>query len=422
MFQYDVGVIGIGRVGLPLALSFCNKGLNVLGFDINPAILKKVNNQEMPFHEDGYDELIKYVKFHATDEMERISHVENIIITVGTPLLNHIETDLSQIQKVLNSIYPYIKNNHNIILRSTVAPKTTDFVKKTIEKNTGLVIGQDIFLSFCPERILEGKAMKELEELPQLIGAEDHLSFEKSKNLFKHLTRDIIQTDFITAELTKLFNNISRYVYFALANELAIIAEDYEADIYKIIENANYKYPRPINAKPGFTAGTCLMKELGMINENIPYSDLLLSSWKINEFMPKFLLNSLKKRTVIYGKTVAILGYTFKQNSDDIRDSLIPKLYRYIQREVPEEIKIHDPFLSDQVSDQVNNISFVNYNINEAIENSQIIFLAINHSVFSDEFTQTLSKIKDEEAWIIDIWNIGKIGRLFYQKKDLNFS
>jgi UDP-N-acetyl-D-mannosaminuronic acid dehydrogenase len=420
MFQYDVGVIGIGRVGLPLALSLCKKGLKVLGLDINKTIINKVNNKEMPFIEPGYDELIKTVNLYTTDEMERISNVENIIITVGTPLLNHIEIDLSQIQKVLQSFYPYVRKNHNIILRSTVAPKTTEFIKKTIEKNTGLTVGQDIFLSYCPERILEGKAMVELEKLPQIIGSEDKLSFEKSRNLFQHLTSEIIKTDFKTAELIKLFNNISRYVYFALANELAIIAEDNDADIYEIIEKANYKYPRAINAKPGFTAGTCLRKDFGMINENIPYSDLILSSWKLNEFMPKFLLDSLKKRTEIYNKTVAILGYTFKKDTDDTRDSLIPKLCRYIQREVPKEMKIHDPFINeDQVSDQVNDFSFKSYNLNDAIENSQIIFLATNHSFYNKDFRQIFTRIKDEEVWIVDIWNVGKVNKIFYQKKDL---
>jgi UDP-N-acetyl-D-mannosaminuronic acid dehydrogenase len=420
MFQYDVGVIGTGRVGLPLALSFCKKGLKVLGFEINKTVINNINNKEMPFFEPGYGELLKMVDFYATDNMERIRKVENIIITVGTPLLHNIETDLSQIKKVLNSICPFINKGHNIILRSTVAPKTTEFIKKILEKHTGLTVGKDIFLSFCPERILEGKAMEELEQLPQIIGSEDKRSFEKSNALFQHLTCDIIHTDFKTAELIKLFNNISRYVYFALANELAIIAEDYGAEVYDILEKANYKYPRAINAKPGFTAGTCLRKDFGMINENIPYSDLLLSSWKINEFMPKFLLETLKKRTTVTDKAVTILGYTFKKDSDDTRDSLVPKLCRYIEREVPIDIKIHEPFINEgQVSDPINSFTFINYNMNDALENSQILFFATNHSGFEKGLQQIVSGIKDKEAWIIDIWNIGKINKVIYQRKEL---
>jgi UDP-N-acetyl-D-mannosaminuronic acid dehydrogenase len=133
MALYDVGVIGIGRVGLPLALSLCSKGLKVLGLDINNDIIDKVNHKIMPFKEEGYDEILGRVDFKASNDIADVKDAENIIITVGTPLLAHIETDLSQLKKVLNSIKPHIAKGHNIILRSTVAPRTTEFVKKYLE-------------------------------------------------------------------------------------------------------------------------------------------------------------------------------------------------------------------------------------------------------------------------------------------------
>jgi UDP-N-acetyl-D-mannosaminuronic acid dehydrogenase len=180
---------------------------------------------------------------------------------------------------------------------------------------------------------------------------------KKAEEIFKRLTGDIMHTTFVSAELVKLFNNISRYIHFAVSNQFSIIADNFGQNIYEIIEMANYKYPRGIIAKPGFTAGTCLRKDFGMINETIPYTDLLLSAWKINEFMPKFMVDNLQKRVAIYNKNVAVLGYSFKNDTDDTRDSLTPKLIRYIKREMPLEVRIHDPYLPKEIDCRYKNYS-----------------------------------------------------------------
>lgn len=338
-----IAVIGTGRVGLPLALTFIEKGLDVVGIDTNQELIDSVNDGIMPFHEPGYEELISSKKLKIYKDYAVLQDCDYIIITVGTPLLAHIETDLQYIKLVINSILPYLRQEQTILLRSTVAPGTSDFVKKFIEKNKNWILGRDFYLCFCPERIAEGKAYTELQTLPQIIGSEDMYSFNKANELFLKIVNDIFQTDFISAELTKLFNNISRYVYFGVSNYFAIIAEEYGVNVYDVIKMANYKYPRTIVALPGFTAGTCLRKDFGMINENLPFGDMLLSAWKVNEFMPKFIVNMIKQKTNIYHKMVGILGYSFKADTDDSRDSLVPKLVRYLEREVPNGILIHEP-------------------------------------------------------------------------------
>jgi UDP-N-acetyl-D-mannosaminuronic acid dehydrogenase len=412
MALYDVGVIGIGRVGLPLALSLCSKGLKVLGLDINNDIIDKVNHKIMPFKEEGYDEILGRVDFKASNDIADVKDAENIIITVGTPLLAHIETDLSQLKKVLNSIKPHIAKGHNIILRSTVAPRTTEFVKKYLELSTGFKVGIDIFLSFCPERIAEGRALIELEELPQIIGSEDGQSAAKAEKIFSNLTKDIMHTDYISAELVKLFNNISRYIHFAVSNQFAIIADSFGADIYDIIYMSNYKYPRGVIPKPGFTAGTCLRKDFGMINENVPYTDLLLSAWKVNEFMPKFLVDNLKHRTDLYNKIIAVLGYSFKNDTDDTRDSLVPKLIRYLEREAPAEIRVHDPFLPEVIDEL-----YVNSSLDETVQNADVIYFAINHTSFKTNFLNIYEKCRDN-CWFVDLWNVSNTGRIFFKKDD----
>lgn len=413
MFNYNIAIIGIGRVGLPLGLSLARKGFKVIGIDINKEVVDKVNNKIMPFEETGYEELIKNVEFSVTSDISKAQNAENIIITVGTPLLSHIETDLSQIKRVLVSMTPYIREGHNIILRSTVAPKTTEYVRKYLEQKTSLKVGQTVFLTFCPERIAEGKALKELEELPQIIGSEDPASAKKAEEIFKRLTGYIMHTTFVSAELVKLFNNISRYIHFAVSNQFSIIADNFGQNIYDIIEMANYKYPRGIIAKPGFTAGTCLRKDFGMINETVPYTDLLLSAWKVNEFMPKFMVDNLQKRVEIYNKNVAVLGYSFKNDTDDTRDSLAPKLLRYIEREMPLEVRVHDPYLPEFIDNL-----YKNYPLDAAIDKTDIVYIATNHRQFREQKEYILGKISDK-CWIVDLWNVFGVGKTFFRKEEV---
>lgn len=413
MFTKDIAIIGIGRVGLPLALSLSEIGFKVIGIDINHNTVELVNKGIMPFDESGCDELIKNVELRATTDIAEISSVNNIIITVGTPLMGHIETDLSQITKVINDILPHLQSGHNIILRSTVAPKTTEYVKKLIEQKTNFIFGHNIFLSFCPERIAEGKALKEIKELPQIIGCDDDKSFEKAESIFSKLTTDIFKTSYTSAELTKLFNNISRYINFAVANQFTIVAENYGENINEIIQMANYKYPRGGIPTPGLTAGTCLRKDFGMINESIPYTDLLLSAWKINEFMPKFLIDNLKGRTQIHNKNVAVLGYSFKNDTDDTRDSLVPKLIRYLQREVPNQIKIHDPYLNDVID-----CIYPNYKIEESLESADVIYIATNHSIFINEKDKLIGMV-GRDVWFVDLWNVLGTGKIFIKAGEM---
>ena len=410
--NYDCAVIGIGRVGLPLSISMASKGINVIGIDINEQVIDSVNSKIFPFKEEGYDKLIKEVNFLASSDYSLIQNSKHIIITVGTPLMGHIETDLSYIISVLNSILPYLKKGHHLILRSTIAENTSVFVKDFIEQNKNFTLGEDFYMSFCPERMAEGKSLVELETLPQIIGTIDAKSKSVSENFFKKFVPEILHTNFISAELIKLFNNISRYVYFATANQFAIIAEQYGANIHDVIDMSNYKYPRGVIPKPGLTAGTCLRKDFGMINENIPFTDLLLSAWKVNEFMPKFLIDGLKKRNELKGKNISVLGYTFKQDVDDTRDSLVPKLLRYLFRENPKNICIHEPYLGLKIDG-----NYSNSNLDLALDNCDILIFAINHSEFINNFDSIMNKL-NKKVIIVDLWNISSIGGIFFTVED----
>jgi UDP-N-acetyl-D-mannosaminuronic acid dehydrogenase len=361
----------------------------------------------MPFKEPYYQDILEERDFIITTDYSWVREVDNIIITVGTPLKQHIETDISQIQNVIESIIPYLKEKQNIILRSTISPGVTKYIKDFIEKTTKFKIGKNLYLSFCPERLAEGKAYEELLILPQIVGAEDDESFNLSKILFTHLTQNIIRTNFAEAELIKLFCNISRYMEFGIVNYLAIIAESFGCEIYELLNKLNYKYPRGIRYKPGLTAGTCLRKDFGMINENIPYSDMLLAAWKVNEFIPKFLVNSINNRIGnLKGLEVGVLGLAFKADTDDTRDSLTPKLIRYIEKQNPKEIYVHDPYVKST-------------SLNDFIHKVDVVFVCVNHEIYKSNNKKVYDVLK-EGCYIVDIWNVFDTNKLIIRKEPEN--
>jgi UDP-N-acetyl-D-mannosaminuronic acid dehydrogenase len=417
MFDYDVCIVGTGRVGLPLALSLMETGVKAVGIDRDPALRERINAGTMPFEEPGYDALISSRRFQVQAEPDIVAKARNIVITVGTPLHNHIETDLGQVRAVLEAIGPHLRAGHLVCLRSTVAPGTTTYAARWLARHTKLELGTELRIAFCPERIVEGKAYEELRSLPQVIGAEDPHSAEQAAGLFGRLTPDVMHSDFLTAELVKLFNNITRYVHFALANHLALVADTLGANIFEIQRLTNYKYPRHGVASPGFTAGTCLRKDFGMINEWTPYPDLLLSAWKMNEYMPMFVVQHLKQRTPLFERKVAVLGYTFKKDSDDVRDSLTPKLLRYIERELPMEIRVSDHHLPDPIVDSAFGTSR-NWRAKAALDGVDCVFLATNHSEYA-EILRELS-VQAPQTWIADLWNVAGIGKVFYQAGEIS--
>lgn len=399
--MHEICVIGCGRVGLPLALSLKEKGLDIVGADINEEMIQKVNSGIMPFKEPGYEDLVKTFKI-INIEKENYPKAEAYIITVGTPLREHIETDLSQVTAVINTLISKIDiKDKLIILRSTVAPNTTNYIKEYIERKTGYSLGEDFYLSMCPERLAEGKAYEELLELPQIIGSYDNISFEKANKIFSKFGVSILKSSPEEAELAKLFCNIYRYIDFSISNYFMYICKKFKIDIHTLLNLAKKDYPRMAGLKsPGFTAMTCLRKDFGAVNEFFPQTDIILQAYKINEFVPKMLVDAIEDE--IKDKVVGILGYTGKKDVDDTRDSLSPKLIRYIKKQLPLKILIGEPNLPySYYEDKFNNYSFNNEHFEQVIKKSKILFIATNHSEF-----YKINKDLFEGKIVIDVWNI----------------
>src|SRR5258705_8650 len=216
--SHDVSIIGLGRVGLPLALSFADAGLTVLGIDKDAERIAAVRDGSMPFQETGTQELLERV--HASGRLELSERVpdaaraRDIVITLGTPSFSHIEIDIRDIRTSLDELLPVLDPGHLLVLRSTVAPGTTDFVAGYLTKRRGFTVGEDVFVAHVPERIAENHFIEEISSLPCIVGGVEAASAERAARLFDVFGAAIVQTTPAQAELAKIWTNILRYTNF----------------------------------------------------------------------------------------------------------------------------------------------------------------------------------------------------------------
>ena len=220
----EVSVVGLGRVGLPLALSFADRGLEVVGIDNDPVRLSAVREGRMPFAETGAQDLLDRVhasrRLSLSDRVPDAARARHIVITLGTPSFSHIEIDMRDIRSALDDLLGVLAPGHSLILRSTVAPGTTDFVAGYLTKHRGFDIGEDVFVAHAPERIAAGRFLEEIDTLPCIIGGVGTRSGEVVAELFGAFAAPIVQTTPVQAELAKIWANILRYTHFALPNLL----------------------------------------------------------------------------------------------------------------------------------------------------------------------------------------------------------
>jgi UDP-N-acetyl-D-mannosaminuronic acid dehydrogenase len=409
----DVSVVGLGRVGLPLALSFADRGLEVLGIDNDPARLDAVREGRMPFAETGGQELLDRV--HASGRVALSARVadaaraRHIVITLGTPSFSHIEIDMRDVRSALDDLLGVLETGHSLTLRSTVAPGTTDFVAGYLAKHRGFEIGEEVFVAHAPERIAAGRFIEEIDTLPCIIGGVGERSGEVVAELFAAFRAPIVQTTPVQAELAKIWTNILRYTNFALPNLLMMDCERCSANVFEVIDLINRDYPRGGIAQPGLTAGTCLRKDFAFSEERSAAPGMLLAVSRVNESVPLFLLEGAKRRLgALSNRKVAVLGLAFKADTDDERDSLAHKLIRLLERELA-DVVVHDPHVATPT-----------VSLEEALDGAELVVVATNHSQFRDP--QTLAAIAEHAAGdclVVDPWNCWGAGQVFAYAAEL---
>jgi len=356
----QIGIFGLGHIGLPTAAILANNNINVIGADINQKTVENINKGICSFKEPGLEELVKRSvkanKLKATSNLEEAAKISDImIVIVPTPVNQNNEADLSYVISACRSISKGIKEGNLIIIESTVPPETGINVVKPILEESGLKCGEDFLLAYSPERALPNNTIYEMTHNIRIVGGYNRESAEYAASLYSHITQgDIIQVKNMTsAEMVKLMENTYRDVNIALANEFALLCEKINVDANEVIKSANY-HPRVNIHNPGpGVGGHCIpvdpyfLIELGQkVGVETP---LLSNARQVNNKMPEHVLDIIKKYAVLNPEySIGILGIAYKGNVDDIRETPSRDLIKLLKA-YDVKIYAHDPYVSDEI-------------------------------------------------------------------------
>ena len=371
--KFDLSIIGLGYVGLPLGLQFAKSGCRVLGLDIDENKIRNINAGKSYIRHIGAEDLgiqVKAGRFSASSDFSRIKDCEAVVICVPTPLNKNREPDISYILKTGEVVAPYLKTDGErreveggmrkklVVLESTTYPGTTDEdLRKVLEKGSGLKAGIDFHLAFSPEREDPGNPQSKVAEIPKVVGGHTPTCLERAKELYGRAIKRLVPVSSTrTAEATKLMENIFRSVNIALVNELKIIYGSMGIDIWEVIDAAKTKpfgfmpfYPGPglgghcIPIDPFYL--TWKAREYGHATRFIELAG------EINTSMPEFVLQKVGEALNSVGKPlrgskILLLGLAYKPNVDDDRESpsyiLIEKL-----ESKGAIVDYHDPYVPE---------------------------------------------------------------------------
>jgi UDP-N-acetyl-D-mannosaminuronic acid dehydrogenase len=347
-YDKDIVVIGLGFVGLTLSLKLSEK-TPVIGLEKDLFKVDSINNGIPHFHEDGINQVliksIKSNKFRAINDLSiytRRSRNTVFIITIGTPVNKNEKSVSDLILNLLHEMYPIIEDQDIIILRSTVSVGTSDFVYEWfINKN------KHVHVAFCPERTIEGKALLELSNLPQIISGTTEVAINESRALFSLFCNQIITASSTRiAELAKLSSNIERDVYFSFANELGFVAKELSLDFSELKSLVSTDYPRSFLKEVGPVAGPCLEKDTYILKQSFNDNyimNLIETARNLNEGWIYKVCDEILKSFSL-SKQLCLTGLAFKGNphTDDLRGSLAKPMYKYLIQKGA-NVKLFDP-------------------------------------------------------------------------------
>ena len=388
-FRFDVCVVGgCGHVGLPLALAFARAGLTVAVHDRDDRAVETVRAGRVPFREHGAGPILEAVlgrNLEVANDVRLVSQARHVVIVVGTPVDEHLNPTFHAMRRFFVGLRPHLVDGQCVILRSTVAPGTT-------EKIHALLIGleADVRVAFCPERVAEGHALEEFATLPQIVSGCDDEAVEMAAALFRPIAPSLLRLTPLEAELTKIFTNTWRYIQFATANQFLMTATNHGVDFYRVFDAMTRDYPRMAGLPgAGFAAGPCLFKDTMQLAA-ATHNTLLLghAAMLINEGLPDFLVRQIKQRYRLARMRVGILGMAFKGESDDPRESLSYKLRKVLEAEAA-EVLCTDVYIQDP--------SFLP--LADVLARAELLIVGAPHRAY-----RALEPPADTP--VIDIWNI----------------
>jgi UDP-N-acetyl-D-mannosaminuronic acid dehydrogenase len=384
----DVCVIGgCGHVGLPLALVMARAGMRVLIHDINEAALDEVSAGRMPFMEEDAEPLLREMlasgQLTFSADPAAFRSVPNLIVTIGTPVDEFLNADTGVIRRWIEGFAPHVTDDHLIMLRSTLYPGTTNWLARHLER-----LGKRPRIAFCPERIVQGKAIQELPLLPQIVSGTTPEAEQAAAEFWSFIAPEIARMAPIEAEFGKLFCNAYRYVQFATANQFFMIASEAGVDFGRVVRGLKEHYPRMRDfPSAGFAAGPCLLKDtmqLAAFAQN--RFTLGHAAMQINEGLVLWLVGELARANVLKNKTVGLLGMAFKADIDDTRASLSYKLKKSLSMHCG-NVLTADPYVKSDPS---------LLPVEEVVRQSDLLIVCVPHTCW-----QTLDLLGKPT---IDIW------------------
>lgn len=416
--DFSVGIVGLGYVGLPLAYAFSNMDIKTVGFDINSDQTKKLNNKTSYLKHIPDEKISDMINkgFKATTNFKKIIDVDVIIICVPTPLNHHKEPDLSAVINTGNSIAPYMRKDHLIILESSSYPGTTDEQFAESLKESNLIKNKDYFLAYSPEREDPGNKEFTTSTIPKVVGADSDKSRKLVYELYKHIIDDVIQVGGTRiAEAIKLTENIFRSVNIALVNELKIIYDAMDIDVWDVIEGASTKpfgY-MPFYPGPGL-GGHCIpidpfylsykVKEFGLSARFIELAG------EINTQMPFLVVDKLVKamndnlKKSISGSRILVIGVAYKKDIDDMRESPSLLIIETL-KSMGASVEYHDQFLPEipisREHKSLTGMKSLPLN-NDMLKTFDAVLISTNHSYISYQ------DLADNSILIVDSRNAMK--------------
>ncbi len=351
--QAQIGVIGLGYVGLPLVVAFASQGFSVIGFDIDQHKIDQIQKGQSYIRHIAPEDL-KNESINVTSDMSLLAEADVIIICVPTPLNAHREPDLTYIVQTAYTIARYLRIGQLIVLESTTYPGTTDEILLPILSNTGLVVGQEFSLAYSPEREDPANANYSTVNVPKVVGGITPLCLELAQALYDKIVITTVSVSSTkTAEATKLLENIYRAVNIALVNELKILFHQMNINIWEVIEAAKTKpfgfqafYPGP-----GW-GGHCIPIDPFYLTWKAREYDLSLRfielAGEVNTLMPKYVVDRLtaslnNQSKPVKDSRILILGVAYKKNVDDQRESPSLKIIQLLKRQGA-QVEYHDPY------------------------------------------------------------------------------
>ncbi|MCC7418289.1 MAG: nucleotide sugar dehydrogenase [Acidobacteria bacterium] len=386
----DICVVGgAGHVGLPLSIVLAVRGHRVRIYDIDRAALDLVAQGRMPFMERGAEPLLKEAlasgRLALTADPSGIAGVPTLILTIGTPIDEFMNPTLRALKQCVDDLLPYLSDGQLLILRSTVYPSVTEWLAKYLAQQ-----GRRIPVAFCPERIVQGQAIEELQNLPQIVSGATPEAEEAAARIFGPIAASVVRLSPMEAEFAKLFANAFRYIEFAVANQFYTITASAGVDYYRVMAGLKQDYPRAQGIpSAGLAAGPCLFKDtmqLAAFSKNqfsIGYAAML-----VNEGLPGFLVDHLRQRYPLESMTVGLLGMAFKADNDDPRSALSYKLKRLLSFQAS-AVLTADPYVQGDPDILP---------LGEVLQRSDILVLCIPHTPYL--------ALDVRGRITLDIWNV----------------